>query len=175
MKLGEVEFKPETRKEGWYFADAGGDLDKIEGLARDLSGTLEGYFTVCGWLDGDEYHRLYLVPAGDLAEVTEGFATEMSQVMLRKVDQLVGVVPYYADPRGFQFLFKKKVDRDLGEKILACLQTLAVVAMCQEEIFGDCEFDEDCDHDVGEDGSEEAIVDFIVKNQRVELRWDLGF
>lgn len=89
----------------------------------------------------------------------------MSLVMLGKVDALVPVVPYYADPRGFKFTFGETVDRKMGKKILDCLDTVAVMAMCEVDFLSE-EID-----DASSDPSE-TILDFIVSKQRVELYWE---
>ncbi|MDB2673405.1 hypothetical protein N9Y81_00475 [Akkermansiaceae bacterium] len=165
MKLGEIDFQAEFRKDGWLVADAGDELEMVESLARELGSKTVDHFSVCGWLDNDEHHQIYLIPRGSLSDVTEGFNTQMSLVMLGKVDALVPVVPYYADPRGFKFTFGETVDRKMGKKILDCLDTVAVMAMCEVDFLSE-EID-----DASSDPSE-TILDFIVSKQRVELYWE---
>lgn len=85
--------------------------------------------------------------------------------MLGKVNALVPVVPYYADPRGFKFTLGESVDRKMGNKILDCLDTVAVMAMCEENLLSD-------EVDDGSSDPRETILDFIVSKQRVELYWE---
>ncbi len=74
----------------------------------------KGYFALCGWLAGDEEHRIFLVPDDDPIRVARDFEVGAHGGEERETIQELSlihrenpIVPFFADPAGFKFKFRK--------------------------------------------------------------------
>ncbi len=142
MRIDNISFTPHPEREGWFVSQTEGDSTELEKQALGINDRLQvrGYFTICGWLPGDEQHQLYLVPDHDPVQVARDFEVgvhgdeqqeAIEQIML--VQNQNPIVPFFADPAGFKFKFRKPITQEFVSFLEATLSAGVDEQMLNED------------------------------------------
>lgn len=141
MKIDHYSFVPSPEKAGWFICETEADQAELENIAERLNDQqkAKGYLAVCGWLPDGENHKLYLVPDRDPVSVARDFAVgthgdEHHEVIdeLLLVQKENPIVPFFADPAGIKFKFRKPITDEFVRFLEATLS-----AGMDDQMFND--------------------------------------
>ncbi len=142
MRIDTISFMPHPEREGWLVSQAEGESIELEQQALDINDQhkAEGYFAICGWFPGDDHHRLYLVPDHDPVQIARDFEVgaqgdeqeeAIEQIML--VQKQNPIVPFFADPAGLKFKFRKPITEEFVSFLEATLSAGVDEQMLNED------------------------------------------
>lgn len=136
MRISDIEFSPERRRKGWFVSDSCSELLEERARAINVMDLAPGHIAVCGFLNGDKRHRLYLIPTSDPLHVPKEFCVGFDEHsgldhhaecmrQLRKLQARFAFTPFFADAKGLKFVF----DADLNTEIVRFVEKTMTVGI----------------------------------------------
>ena len=127
--MPEPDFSPVRCRPGWSRADAAGDGDALEELAKTLNDTrpADTYF-VCGLLPDDTQLHLYRIETRDPLDIIKAcevgtqaalsYGKDAHPTVLKEMALVQArnpIVPFFADLAGFKCTFEQPVSEEFAE------------------------------------------------------------